>query len=359
MSEHDNKAANYDAQNIGQNNAIGAGEFVAPSQEQETSSFRLTPAHGALFVLGLLCLTFIAFITFAKSIQVTAVTPNLNQPDDLLLQPADLSIHTTLKLPLGNRVLVLPGEHTISLQAPGYQTVEQTLKVEGDRHQQFEIVMLRLPGKLQVTLPEGVTAKAVIDGDEQTPFDVPDLLENLSAGTHEISIDADLYRPFSKTITVQGKGQTQELNVELGPAWAEYELITEPAGADITVDGVVKAQTPAVVRIEEGTRDLVLKAAGFKAYQRELSVVAQETIAVPPIELIPADGVIDVASKPEGAAVILNNEFKGITPLTLAVAPNVEQSLKVYNSTSILPRSAIHSIAASGEPTASPILWRH
>lgn len=313
------------------NAAIGAADFEAPTgKQQQRPDFKLTPVHLALFVLALFCVAFIAFISLAKSIQITAVTPNLTKPQEMLLQTADVSIATKFKLPLGNRVLVMPGSHTVSLRAEGFQNVDQTLDVGGDRVQQFEIVMTRLPGNLLVKLPNGVTANATIAGLEAQA--VPGPVNDIAAGTHELVIDADLYRPFSKTITIEGKGKTQEVTADLQPAWAEYTLNTAPAGADILVDGVNKGRTPATVKIEEGTRNLSLKADGFKLYERELSVVAQELIEVPAIELIPSDGVIELASAPAGAAVILNNEFQGVTPITLAVAPNVEQNLKVYKA---------------------------
>ncbi len=312
------------------NAAINVAEFQAPGGQQQTASFSFTSVHAGLILLALLCLLFIAFITLTKSIQITAVTPNIKKPEELLLQTADISIATTFKLPLGNRVLVLPGEHTVSLRAEGYQDLDQTIKVGNDRHQQYEIVMTREPGNLELSVPDGVTAMAQLDGGQAQA--VPGILQGIAAGIHELTIDADLYRPFSKTLIIEGKGATQSLNVELQAAWAEYQFATQPAGANILIDGEVKGQTPATVKVEEGTRSLVLKADGFKAYERELSVVAQDQIEVPTIDLIPSDGVIEVASQPEGAAVILNDEFQGITPLSLAVAPNVDQTLKVYKA---------------------------
>ncbi len=315
---------------VDQNAAIGAGAFDAPTQSSDRERFRLTPTHIALFLLALLCLVFIGFVTLAKSIQVIAVTPNLNNPEELLLQNADLSIHTALKLPLGNRVLVLPGEHTVSLQAEGYESVEQTLTVASDRHQQFELVITRLPGKLDVRLPEGVTAKLMLNGEPYA--EIPGLVEGISAGVHELTIDADLYRTYTKRLTIKGKNQLQTLSPELQPAWAEYEFISTPEGAQILVDGVAKALTPSTIKIEEGTRELEIQAKGFKPYRQELSVVAREKLTVPDIVLEPADGVLELVSKPEGAAVIVNDEFQGITPLTLEVDPNTPQELKVYKA---------------------------
>lgn len=319
-------------QNSAQNEPqrIGASDFEAPTNSTQTSTFRFTAMHAALLVLSLLCLAFIAFITLAKSIQVVAVTPNLNKQDDYLLQPAELNISTLLKLPLGNRVMVLPGEHNISLSAAGFEPVTQTLSVSADRHQQFEVVMTRLPGKLKILVADNVQAMVSIDGKPAGA--ASQLLDNIAAGRHEVTVDADLYRPVTQNIVIEGKGQLQELAVELQPAWAEYTLDSTPQGADIRVDGDLKAKTPATVKVEEGTRSLELKLSGFKAFTQELSVVAQDAVIVPAIELVPADGVVDFTSKPDGAAVMMNDEFKGVTPISLSVSPNQQHAFKVYKA---------------------------
>ncbi len=323
---------NHEPQGILQNSSIGADNFELPDVQSEGPRFRFTASHFGLMILALMCLVFIAFISIAKSIQIVAVTPNLNNPEELLFQPAELQIDTSIKLPLGNRVLVLPGEHRVSLSAEGYQDVTQTLAISSDRHQQFELVMLRQPGNLKVTLPDGVSAIAIIDGAQKDAKTVPDLITGLSAGKHDIQIDADLYRPYSTSLVLQGKGQTRELDVTLDPAWAEYAFESQPSGAKILVDGVEKGQTPATIKIEEGSRRLSLNALGFKPYERELSVVAKDNITVPSIDLIPADGVLEVTSKPDGAAVILDGEYKGVAPITLATTPSKPQTLRVYKA---------------------------
>ncbi len=309
---------------------VDAAKFEAPTDQAAAPTFRLTAGHVALAIFALACLVFIGFISLAKSIQVTAVTPNLNKPDELLLQTAEIDVATTLKLPLGNRVLVLPGSHQVSLNAEGFQSLTQIIDVKSDRHQQFEIVMSRLPGKLDVQLPEGVTAQLSIDG--QSVDEVPATIQNISAGFHEITIDADLYRPFTKRLLIEGKGRTQVLNAPLQPAWATYQFSSEPAGANVVIDGELKAKTPSTVRIEEGTRQLEIVSPGFKPFKQELSVVANEEITAPTVSLIPSDGVIEVASEPAGAAIILNGEFRGTSPMSLSVAPNQNQSLKVYKA---------------------------
>ena len=338
MKKQDHAQPNRVTTEVSKNDVIDVQNFEAPQNETVERSFRLTFAHIALIFFGLICLVFIGFISAARSIQIYAVTPNLNAPDQLLQQDANISLHSAIKLPLGNRILVLPGNHEISLTAPGYQSIDQVLEVKGDRHQQFEIVMTRLPGKLQIELPDGVVASATfqkeVDGQKSTLRQEQisgDAIE-LPAGRFDVEIDADLYRPFITSVVIQGKGELQSLATELEPAWAEYNLASQPVGAKIIVDGVEKAVTPSIVKVEEGTRQLTIQAPGFKPYEREISVVAQQAVDVPPIELVPADGVIELVSNPSGAAVVLNKKFKGITPLSLTVTPNQKQNLQIYKA---------------------------
>ena len=338
MKKQDHVRANRVATEVSKNDAINAQKFEAPKHAAVESSFSLTYAHIALILFGLVCLLFIGFVSTARSIQIYAVTPNLNVPDQLLQQDADISLHSVIKLPLGNRILVLPGDHKVSLTAPGYQSIDQILEVKGDRHQQFEIVMTRLPGKLQIELPEGVIANATFQKEVEGQKSIlkqeqisGEAIE-LPAGRFDVEIDADLYRLFITSVVVQGKGELQSLAAKLEPAWAEYNLASQPAGAKIIIDGIEKGVTPSIVKIEEGTRQLSIQAPGFKPYEREISVVAKQMVDVPPVDLVPADGVIELVSNPSGAAVVLNKKFKGTTPLSLTVAPNQTQSLQIYKA---------------------------
>jgi formylglycine-generating enzyme required for sulfatase activity len=326
------------------NTRIEALEFTAPSGKVEVQKFTLSPFHFVLFGFALLCLLFIAFISFSKSIEVRAITRDLNSPSRYLAQAADISITTSLKLPLGNRVLLLPGTHRVNIQADGFVSVDKELEVAADRHQQFEIELLRLPGKLQINLVEPSPAEVFID--DQVVSELANMIDtssividNISAGKHQITVDAPLYRPASKNILVRGKGETQSLDFDLQAAWAEYSLSSQPEGAMVLVDGVELGTTPLVAKIEEGSHELLLKAEKYKLFKQAIGVIAGEDLVIPKIQLVPADGLVSVSSMPSGAAVIINNEYRGITPLRLAVAPGTEQKVQVYKAGFLLSES--------------------
>lgn len=312
------------------NTQISASDFEAPTGIAEREAFRLTRGHLALFLLALLSIAVIAFITIARSVQISAVTPVLTEPNELVSQPANVEISSWLKLPLGNRVLILPGTHPVKVSAPGFQTLDQDLAIGSERHQQIQLTLLRTPGQLQVVLVPNITASVTIDG--QVASDLPGLVENLSAGEHQISVDAPLYRPASQSVLIEGKGITQEIALSLEPAWAEYTINSVPANAAVLVDGEKVGRTPLKVKLEEGTRALSVQAAKFKPFVQDVTVIAQQDLLIPTIELTPADGILSLESRPDNAAVILNGEYRGVTPLTLAVLPGQTQNVKIYKA---------------------------
>ena len=316
------------------NREISAADFSLPSGRVEQPRFKLTAIHFALFALAVLCLLFIGFITFARSIEVRAIKVDLQNPETFFSQAAQIDIDTVLKLPLGNRVLLLPGEHQLSIVAEGFTSIEQSLQVGSERHQQFEIELVRLPGALDINIsnPSGdaITADVLIDG--AVVGTLPGIIDGIAAGQHQLTVDAPLYRPVSQSILVTGKGETQSVNLSLQAAWAEYQLSSQPAGADVLLDEVVVGQTPLTLKIEEGTHQLVVTADKFKPFTQEIGVVAGEDLTIPSIDLIPADGELNLTSTPVGAAIILNREFRGVTPMTLEVPPNVEQRVQIYKA---------------------------
>ena len=312
------------------NAALNPAEYQAPTGLVESVRFSLSKGHWMLILVGLLCLIFISFITLSRSIQINTVTPNVSQPDQLLLVPSSLQLGSWLKLPIGNRVLVLPGKHSLVAQADGYQVSSETINVASDRHQKFDILLIPLPGQLDIKLDPAIEAKLFLNG---TSFaDLPGLIKEVPAGLHELTVDAPLYRPASRSIVVQGRGITETLSIELVPAWAHLNLSSLPAGATVLIDGKPVGNTPLQIKVEEGVHTLKLRAEKFKPYKQEFTVFAQQDLTVPDVVLIPADGILKINTKPDRAAVILNGEYQGVSPLTLRIKPDQSQKLQVYRA---------------------------
>ena len=314
------------------NAKIDAVDFEAPSGPAAPDKFQFTRNHFLLISLAVLSAIFIVFITLAKSVEIKAITPVLGKVDSFVPQPVSQQLSTLLKLPIGNRVLLLAGQHPVTLSAPGFEPLHRMLTIGSDRNQQFELVMTRLPGQLEVLLETPIETVAQVSLDQQAAIQLPRLIENIAAGEHQVTVDAALYRPKTQMVMINGMGETERLRLALVPAWAEYSFSTLPMGAQIVVDDVVVGQTPLKVKLEEGLRSIAFKAPGFKVFQQEVAVVAQQNLQIPEIALTPADGILELASLPTGAAVIVDGEYFGVTPIAISVQPDRPKKVQVYKA---------------------------
>ena len=50
-------------------------------------------------------------------------------------------------------------------------------------------------------------------------------------------VTAERYLPYTAPVVIAGADQRQTLQAKLVPSWASVAILTEPAGADVLVDG--------------------------------------------------------------------------------------------------------------------------
>ena len=112
------------------------------------SSWQLGWQHLALISAIAVLALFVLFLIFARSIQVTAQADNLLEGEPRLTLDADVDLDSWLKLPIGNRFLVLPGSHSVDVTVPGFKDGQTTLTVDDERFQQFEITIRKTPWNL-------------------------------------------------------------------------------------------------------------------------------------------------------------------------------------------------------------------
>ncbi len=270
------------------------------------------------------------FLLSARSLQVVVIAD----------APAEVAV-SGLALPFGDRYLLRPGEHTVRASAEGYQALETAVTVDDGDSQVLQLQLQPLPGLLTiVSQPAGATV--LVDGAArgQTPLaDLP-----LEAGEHTLLLQAERYLPVEQAVQVTGRNISQELALELAPAWAEVTIDSLPPGAAILVDGETLGATPAVLELIAGERQLILQLAGYADWQRALVIEAGRPLQLETARLQPAAGVLELVSVPSGANVTLDGEFQGQTPLSLELSPGKAHRLAVfkpgyrrYNGTVQLP----------------------
>ena len=282
----------------------------APAQGQRT----LRRLVLGVFVLLLLA---VAFVLLATPVAVH-ITP---EPE-----------HQSLggfppPLPIGERQLVLPGRYTVTAQRAGYRPLQETVEVLADGFQLFELQLEELPGQVSIALQPDVPFRLFVD-DAALATDSSGLAE-IPGGSRQLRIETDRYLPVEETLAVAGKGEAQQLAYVLQPAWARVRIDSMPAGASVALDGEVLGVTPLDTELLQGERSLVLTLEKYKQLSLPLQVQAGTELLLDTLVLQPADGRLLLGSEPAGASVSVDGVFKGTTPLTLALAADVEHTLRL------------------------------
>jgi len=223
-----------------------------------------------------------------------------------------------LAIPFGQRFLLRPGNYDVQVGAPGYHSQTLSVLVDKSDVQSLEVELKPLPGLLSlVSNPSNATV--FIDGEKvgETPLNALEV----EPGAHELRLELARYLDHSQAIDVVGRSTKQAIAQDLEPAWANISVDSIPSGAQVIVEGVPLAQTPAVIAVLQGEAQLTLQLAAYADWQRTITVVAGEAQDLGTVSLPAAPGQLSVDSAPTGANVTLDGEFQGQTPLVLQLSP--------------------------------------
>lgn len=212
-----------------------------------------------------------------------------------------------------------PGSHLVKYALSGYAEKDFYLDVSAtsptDRHEILE----EEKGLLLIkTDPAGCSIK--INGI--SVGETPRFISNLAAkDTHRIVLSKAGYQ--SQTISVKFNGREplvreEKLILDSGV----IDCVTDPSGAEVMVNGIVRGTTPLLIRnIPKGTAVIKFRLAGYKDETREIRMNAgdQQTLSVP---LTGLPGTLHLISIPADASFYVNDEARGRGPLSIpSLAP--------------------------------------
>lgn len=294
---------------------LAATEFTPLGSGGARREFRV-PA----FYLGLGVALVLAGLVFAFLFAARAVIFRLD-PEHATVSVSRLSFH------IGNNFLLLPGQHDVSAEADGYYPLSTRIEITGERTQELALILEPLPGNLNVSSElEGV--EVLIDGTAAGT--APGLIEDIARGSHIVEFRKHRYFPLQREIDIEGLGRTQHVNVALEPAWGRMNITSVPEGAEVSVDGDVVGNTPLTTEVLETGTLLSVARTGYKTWENEVSVKAGTTATHPPIELVVADGTVEVHSDPAGAQVSVGGEFRGTAPVSIDLSPLRDHRVELF-----------------------------
>jgi formylglycine-generating enzyme required for sulfatase activity len=283
--------------------------FASGPRRRRLPSLRLVlPALAAL-----LCA---AYLFMARRVEVR-VEP----------EPERLSVRGLPHAAWGGTRLLLPGRYTVRAERAGYRPLEQPLVVTGEWHQSPRFTLERLPGRVVFEVSPAAGVRVQVDGTERGTTPLAPV--EIAAGEHEVALRAEGYQAFTTRVSVAGGGEEQTVRATLIEDRARVAFSSEPAGAAVSVDGAEIGRTPLGADLSSGERAVTVALAGHRTASRSIRVVAGQPLTVPVFRLEPLPGRLRVESAPSGAALSVDGQFRGETPIELTVSPRQEHALRL------------------------------
>lgn len=207
-----------------------------------------------------------------------------------------------------------PGPHHVEIQAENYQNFQTDIGVEGcDKFQEFSLVLL--PGWSDITVGSvPVDATVWVDGKS---FGKTPLRTQLLPGSYLLEISADGFKTWQQRLVVKPNEPQDIKDVRLQPADGKLTINTQPAGANIIIDGTFVGQTPLTLDLSPDQRHVVqISKVGYEKANRNVRVASAASKQLD-VNLKPRRGIVQLSVEPSGTELIIDGKSWGVVPKKL------------------------------------------
>lgn len=206
-----------------------------------------------------------------------------------------------------------PRKYGLRVMMPGYEPVETKVSLQGQEMIELPVVKLqRSKGALDVrTEPAGLPFRVRAEGGELVREGVAPLtVADLPTGKYEVTgIQGDW--EVRENIEVR---RAETVIASLVFATAAVEITSEPAGAEVSVDGRLLGQAPVGAQLPVGTHEFAARMDGWPEQRRALNVESGRGAAA---QFVFRNGSVKITSAPGGAQVFHEGRQLGQTPLLI------------------------------------------
>jgi len=218
-----------------------------------------------------------------------------------------------------------PGTHLLQIEKAGHRTIFDTFTLEEGMPRTLTHTLDPLTGLLLLTtLPEG----AEISYNGAALGKSPMLITTLEPGTHRLSLLLPGYQRKEVEVTISDRTPIKQ-EVELVSASGTLAVTSDPADADVRINGISRGHTPCRIdRIPDGTVKVEIISPGFETHTREVMLAAGEIQKID-IALKALPGTLRIVSLPDSARVYIDDEYKGLTPYDFINAPPATYRIRV------------------------------
>ena len=156
-----------------------------------------------------------------------------------------------------------PGKHKVSINAVGYVKDERLVQIQMDRDTVVDFAPRRMPGAARLSVETEPPAQVRVDGKE---LGVSPLSAEVQPGEHQLEITLDGYKTVAQQVAIDA-GQGLSVRIPMQRAQAQepplIAVSSDPAGAQIFLDGKLAGATPLKVRTTPGPHEVRLSLDGY------------------------------------------------------------------------------------------------
>ena len=250
--------------------------------------------------------------------QVTVVS---DPPVDAVVTVDDNQVGTA---PFGPLELE-PGTHTVSVMAERYLPFSQRLVVPGlGMHQELAVQLVPEWANVEITTDP---AGAGIYLDTERVGETPATLE-LMEGSYSFSLIKDGFKAWDGSVETFADIDQTLPTVQLEPADARLRVSSIPRGANVSVNGRYRGQSPVTIALSPGVDyEIGLSKAGYGTTSRKVRLEAAASSEIN-VDLTARTGEVTVNVLPGDATVFIDGRARGTGNLTLNL-PSAPHRLEV------------------------------
>ncbi len=214
-----------------------------------------------------------------------------------------------------------PGEHSVRVEADRFLPFTDVVQMQGLGRDEILRVQL-IPRWSNVTIESEPSGATIYDGDQE--LGVTPAVVELIEGTHAISVVRDGFAAWDGSVVARpNMDQTLPL-IELQPANARLQVNSIPRGANVTVDGRYRGQSPLNLSLSPGVDYVIgLTKAGYGSSTRRVRLEAAASDAIT-VDLSARTGRVTVNVSPSDATVVVDGRpyGRGSSTINLSSAPH-------------------------------------
>lgn len=206
----------------------------------------------------------------------------------------------------------------LAASAPGYLPWNETIDPRTLPDNRLTITLTPAPSFLTVTVN---APQATVRIGDQQPLPAPVQALQLEPGSYTITTAAEGFLPTTQTINLPGGGARETVAITLTRATATLSVTTEPAGAELFVEGYSLGTTPIELDLDPGRYQFLARLEGYKDWTFSVAAAAGADIIQPTHTFEVPDGTLELTSSPPGAAIVIDGQSVATTPAQIDLRP--------------------------------------